>query len=481
LPPCCAERNRLEKEAAMRSTSCLARWGLALALGIGGLAQGAIGQGANGQVPGPIPAAPSGAIATAQTLETLVAPVALYPDDLLVVVLQAATQPVQIVQAGRFLDKHAKDKSLQPNPGWSDPVKILVNYPDVLRKLNDDLDWTEQLGEAMQAQQGDVLAAVQQFRRRAAAAGNLRSDDKLAVAQDGASYVIESVNPQVIPVPVYDPAVVVVQQPAPVQPVYVPTPYPAYYAPAAAAATGFFFGALTTAWVMDWNRYGIDEDNISHYQQSRQQSLDQRQQSRQDSASQRQQARQDTSTQRQQTRQDSTTQRQQGRQDARGERQQPQPSPRQAGAQQDLGAVLSGQRPGQQPGQGAGQGAVQRPAQGPGSGGAYQPGQRPTQGLGAGGGMQPSQRPAQAGYQPAQRPGYDSGMRDRAGQMPAGGGAQAVQRPSAGGGSFNYGSGRSAVQASDRGAQSRSYSGGSRPSGARAGGGGGGRGGGGRR
>lgn len=453
----------------MRSTSCLARCLLTLALGVGGLSQGAIGQ-----VPGPVPAAQSGALATAQTLETLVAPVALYPDDLLVVVLQAATQPVQIVQAGRFLDKHAKDKSLQPNPGWSDPVKILVNYPDVLRKLNDDLDWTEQLGEAMQAQQGDVLAAVQQFRRRAAAAGNLRSDDKLAVAQDGASYVIESVNPQVIPVPVYDPAVVVVQQPAPVQPVYVPTPYPAYYAPAA-AATGFFFGALTTAWVMDWNRYGIDEDNISHYQQSRQQSLEQRQQSRQDSASQRQQSRQDTSSQRQQTRQDTTTQRQQGRQDTRTERQQPQPSPRQAGAQQDLGAVLSGERPGQRPGQGAGQGAAQRPAQG----GALQPGQRPAQGLGAGGGMQPSQRPAQAGYQPAQRPGYDSGMRDRPGQMPAGGGAQAAQRPSAGGGSFNYGSGRSAVQASDRGAQSRSYSGGG--GGARAGGGGGGRGGGGRR
>jgi hypothetical protein len=454
----------------MRSPSCLARCLLTLALGVGGLSQGAIGQ-----VPGPAPAAQPAAYATGQTLETLVAPVALYPDDLLVVVLQAATQPVQIVQAGRFLDKYAKDKSLQPNPAWSDPVKILVNYPDVLRKMNDDLDWTEQLGEAMLAQQGDVLAAVQQFRRRAAAAGNLRSDDKLAVAQDGPSYVIESVNPQVIPVPVYDPAVVVVPQPAPVQPVYVPTPYPAYYAPAAAAATGFFFGALTTAWVMDWNRYGIDEDDMKDFQQSRQQSLDQRQQSRQDSASQRQQTRQDTSTQRQQTRQDTTTQRQQGRQDTRTERQQPQPSPRQAGAQQDLGAVLSGERPGQRPGQGAGQGAAQRPAQG----GAYQPGQRPAQGLGAGGGMQPSQRPAQAGYQPAQRPGYDSGMRDRAGQMPAGGGAYAGQRPSASGGSFNYGSGRSAVQASDRGAQSRSYSGGG--GGARAGGGGGGRGGGGRR
>ncbi len=442
----------------MRSMSCVARCFLAIALGLGGLSASALGQ-----VPGPVPAAQPAAYASAQTLDMLVAPVALYPDELLAVVLQAAMEPVQVVQAGRFLERYAKDKNLKPNANWTEPVKILVNYPEVLQKLNGDLDWTEQLGLAVRAQQGEVMAAVQRFRRRVATAGNLRSDDKLTVFQDGANYVIESAIPQQIPVPVYDPQVVIVPQPAPPAPVYLPTPYPAYYDPYpayAAAATGFFFGALTTAWVMDWNRYGIDDDDIKDFQQSRQQSLQQRQQSRQDATAQRQQTRQDSSTQRQDTRQGNQAQRQQGRQDAI---QQPSPAsrPGAGGAgQQDLGSILRGDPPGQRPGQGGGLGAAQRPAQG------------------SGGGLQAAQRPAQAGYQPSQRPGYDSGARDRPGQMPAGGGAQAAQRPSASGGSFNYGSGRSAVQSSDRGAQSRSYSGGG---GGRAGGGGGGRGGGGRR
>ncbi|MBL8703350.1 MAG: DUF3300 domain-containing protein [Rhodospirillales bacterium] len=446
-----------------------------------GLAAGSPSVGSLAQVPGPYaPAAPPQAPAGAAqaNLETLVAPVALYPDELLAVVLQAAMEPVQVVQAGRFLERYAKDKNLKPNANWTEPVKILVNYPEVLQKLNDDLDWTEQLGLAVRAQQGDVMAAVQQFRRRVAAAGNLRSDDKLTVYQDGGVYVIESAIPQQIPVPVYDPQVVIVQQPAPPAPVYIPTPYPAYYDPYpgyAAAATGFFFGALTTAWAMDWYNHGIDEDDIKDFQQSRQQSLQQRQQSRQDAAGQRQQARQDSSTQRQQ-----------GRQDARGERQdarpdrQPQPTPRQGGGQQDLGAILSGERPGQRPGQGGtevlrpGQGGAPGVAQRPAQGGAYQPGQRPGQGAGAGGGLQPTQRPAQGGFQQGgfqQQPQRDFGGGARPGQMPAGGGAYAGARQSASAGSFSYGSGRSAVQASDRGSQSRSFSGGG--GGGRAGGGGG--------
>jgi len=111
---------------------------------------------------------------------------------LLAVVLQAVTEPVQIVQAARFLERYAKDKNLQPNVNWIEPVKILANHPEVLQKLNGDLDCTEQLGLAMGTQQGDVMAAVQRFRRRVAAAGNLRSDDRLTVVQDGANYIIES-------------------------------------------------------------------------------------------------------------------------------------------------------------------------------------------------------------------------------------------------------------------------------------------------
>lgn len=448
----------------MLSNSRLARCLVAAALGLGGVSAGALAQ-----VPGPATAARPAAYASAETLEKLVAPVALYPDELLAVVLQAATQPVQVVQAGRFLERYAKDKSLQPSATWSEPVKILVNYPEVLKKLNDDLDWTEQLGIAVRAQQGDVMAAVQRFRRRAAAAGNLRSDDRLTVVQDGANYVIESAVPQQIPVPVYDPRIVIVQQPAPPPPVYVTTPYPAYYDPYpayAAAATGFFFGALTTAWVMDWNRYDIDEDDIRDFQQSRQQSLQQRQQSRQDATAQRQQTRQGSTAQRQQTRQDALQQ------------PAPTPPPRPAPAgQQDLGAILGGERPAQRPGQGGAPVPAQRPVQGT----AQQPQRnvdnvprdRPAQ-MPAGGAQVPGQRPVQGVSQPTQRPAYDSGARDRPGQMPAGGGSYTGQRPNAGAGTFDYGSGRSATQASDWGAQSRSLGGGGRTGG---GGGGGGRGG----
>jgi len=420
----------------------LARYLLAISLCVGA---GSPTIGVLAQVPGPYAAQQAPAGAAMDSLETLVGPIALYPDELLAVVLQAATEPIQVVQAARFLERYAKDKNLQPSPQWIEPVKILVNYPEVLQKLNGDLDWTERLGEAVRSQQADVLAAVQQFRRRVATAGNLKSDDKLTVYQDGAVYVIESAIPQQIPVPVYDPLVVVVPQPAPPAPVYVPTPYPAYYDPYpayAAAATGFFFGALTTAWAMDWYRYDIDEDDIREFQQSRQQSLQQRQQQRQDAASQRQQSRQDNMTQRQQGRQDARTE----RQDARGDRR-PQATPQRQGGQQDLGTILRGGQPAQRPGQGGLQ------AQRPGQSSGVRPAQQPSRGN-----WQAGQRPAQGGWQQPRR---DYGGAARPGQMPSGGGRVAT-RPSASGGTFNYGSGRSAVQASNRGMQSRSFSGGGR-------------------
>ncbi len=362
-------------------------------------------QSATAQVPGPqaAPARAAAAIPMAE-IERLVARVALYPDELLAVMLRAATQPVQIVQAARFLDRVAKDKSAQPNPAWIEPVRILAAYPDVLRRMNDDLDWTERLGEAVQSQQADVLAAIQQFRHKAATAGNLNSDGKLTVVEDRGAYVIESVDPKVIYVPVYDPALVLVPQPAPVPAVYVPTPYPAYYQPYPAAA-GFVAGALTTAWVMDWNNYNIDEDDIREFQQSRQQS------------------RQDSAAQRQQTRQDSTAQRQQTRQDARPDRPPAQQQALGGGGQQDLRAVLGGDRPAQMPAAA-------------GAGAGVRPGLQPQGGINWGGGERP-------GYQPQRQPGQ--GFEQRPGQSPD---------------AFSYGSRRDTFQASDRGAQSRNFGGG---------------------
>ena len=112
---------------------------------------------------------------SAAELADLVGPVALYPDDLLANVLPASTYPLEIVPAARFLDELEDDASLKPDEDWDDSVVALLNYPDVVRMMNDDIDWTWRLGEAVISQQDDVIAAVEQCRDRADAAGNLRA------------------------------------------------------------------------------------------------------------------------------------------------------------------------------------------------------------------------------------------------------------------------------------------------------------------
>ena len=170
----------------------------------------------------PSPAAPSAPLLASAELQGLVGRVALYPDDLLALILPASTTPIDIVKAQRFLTKYAADKSLKPDPSLSQPVMNLLTYPDVINMMGDDLDWTESLGNAVTAQQQDVLDAIQLFRRKAQAAGNLQSDDKQTVVVKQETVQIVPAKPEVIYVPVYQPATVVVAQPAPVV-TYVPT------------------------------------------------------------------------------------------------------------------------------------------------------------------------------------------------------------------------------------------------------------------
>jgi hypothetical protein len=121
---------------------------------------------------------------TAVELETLVGPVALYPDDLLAIVLPASTYPLEIVQAARFLEQLEIDSTLEPNEDWDDSIIALLNYPEVVQMMNDDIDWTWQLGEAVIAQQNDLVASVEVFRDRAYAAGNLKTDEYQTVTVD---------------------------------------------------------------------------------------------------------------------------------------------------------------------------------------------------------------------------------------------------------------------------------------------------------
>jgi Protein of unknown function (DUF3300) len=215
------------------------------------------------------PAAPAAATAAPAdaAMDALVGPIALYPDDLVAVILPASTSPLQIVQADRWLDKRKADPKLPIDDKWDDAVKTLLNYPDVVKMMSNDLDWTSALGEAVVADQGAVLEGVQSFRRRAQAAGHLKSDDKQVVRAENEIIIIEPANPEVIYVPQYVPSTVVTYGVAPVYGYY-PAPYPSYYypyAPGAALAAGVIWGAAIGA---AWNgghwgaNYGGGDINI---------------------------------------------------------------------------------------------------------------------------------------------------------------------------------------------------------------------------
>jgi hypothetical protein len=198
-----------------------------------------------------------------QELEKLVGRVALYPDDLVAIILPASTFPLDIVQADRFLQKLKQDKNLKPDARWDESIRNLLNYPEVIAMMSQDLDWTQDLGEAVVGQQADVLKAIQAFRAKAQGAGNLKSDDKQLIVQEKDTIKIVPADPEVIYVPQYQPTTVVVQQTAPVY-AYYPTPYPSYYypyPPGAALATGFFLGAAT-AYACNWGGGNI-ENNVN--------------------------------------------------------------------------------------------------------------------------------------------------------------------------------------------------------------------------
>jgi len=200
-------------------------------------------------------------------LQELVGPIALYPDDLLAIVLPAAAYPLQIVEAARFLKALESDPTLKPNDDWDDSIVALLNYPEVIELLNDDLDWTLRLGEAVVVQQTDVVDAVEEFRDRAYAAGNLKSDEYQTVSRDDDEVIyISPVEEDVIYVPYYEPAQVVYYQPTPVYHYY-PRSYPVYYYPYAAGHYfnhGFFWG-VTTAFTIGWMTDSLHVYHHSYY------------------------------------------------------------------------------------------------------------------------------------------------------------------------------------------------------------------------
>ncbi len=229
---------------------------------------------ARAQQPAPAPsqaAAPAPAYTQAE-LEQALAPIALYPDDLLTQVLVASTYPLEVVMASRWLEQPAnKDLkgdalvSALDGQDWDASVKSLVPFPAVLKMMSDQLDWTQKLGDMFLAQQADVLAAVQALRGRAQAAGKLQSNAQQTVVLESSSIAIQPTQPDTVYVPAYDPGVAYGSWPYPsYPPAYYPPP-PGYYA-GSALATGLAFGAgiAVTGALWGWGRpnWGAGSVNV---------------------------------------------------------------------------------------------------------------------------------------------------------------------------------------------------------------------------
>ncbi len=196
-------------------------------------------------------AAPAQQLLSPDQLDQLVAPIALYPDTLLSEVLQASTYPLEVVQADRWAtaNKNLKGDALKNAAGqqdWDDSVKSLTATPSVLSMMSQQLDWTENLGDAVLAQQADVMDAVQRLRTKAQAQNKLQSTSQQTVASQpgpsGNQYItIAPTDPNTVYVPYYDPSVVYGAWPYPSYPPYYFPPPPGYFA-GAAIATGIAFG-----------------------------------------------------------------------------------------------------------------------------------------------------------------------------------------------------------------------------------------------
>ncbi len=187
-------------------------------------------------------------------LNDLVSRIALYPDDLIGIILPASTFPLQVVQAARYLEAVRSNTTLSPDDSWDNAVVALLNYPDVVNMMNQDLSWTERLGQAVIMQQGDVIAAIGQFRTQVQAAGNLRSDERQIVEYQQGAISIRPANPQIIYVPQYEPTRVIVYSSEPAFGYY-PRPCPVYYYNYASGYPSGFtnFWGVSTMFSIGWS------------------------------------------------------------------------------------------------------------------------------------------------------------------------------------------------------------------------------------
>lgn len=203
-----------------------------------------------------------------EELTQMLAPIALYPDSLTAQILMASTYPLELVEAERWLRQNMGlkgtdlDNALQGKT-WDPSIKSLCHFPDVLFAMSDKLDQTRKLGDAFLNQEDDVMATVQELRRKAEQQGNLKTTREQKVTYNQEAIQIEPIDPTVIYVPVYDPYYIYGPWWYPAYP-----PYYWYYPPALVYPGGFisfgpgiFIGFDLFSWVwFDWPFHRIHVD-----------------------------------------------------------------------------------------------------------------------------------------------------------------------------------------------------------------------------
>jgi hypothetical protein len=180
----------------------------------------------------------------APVLEQLVGPIALYPDALIALILPASTAPADIVLAARHVREFPNDRSQIEHRAWDESVKSLTNYPEVIRWMDENLQWTKQLGEAFAEQPADVMQAIQRLRAKARVAGTLVDTPQQQVIAEPQVIRIVPAQPDVIYVPRYEPEIVFVDRP-----VYYSQPF-----------ITFGIGVPVGSWLAfdcDWHRHSI--------------------------------------------------------------------------------------------------------------------------------------------------------------------------------------------------------------------------------
>jgi uncharacterized protein DUF3300 len=222
---------------------------------------------------------PSGKQFSNEQLDQLTAQVALYPDALLAQVLMASTYPANVAEAAKWSRAHSEEKGdaavekVQDQP-WDPSVQSLVAFPQVIIMMGEKPDWVKDLGDAFLAQPDEVMNSVQRLRQAAQKAGNLKSNEQVAVKTEAPAdpapssppqvIVIEQKDPEVVYVPQYNPTVVYGTWPYPAYPPYY-VPYPPGYWFSGAVATGIAWGVGMAAGAALWGgcNWGRGDVNVN--------------------------------------------------------------------------------------------------------------------------------------------------------------------------------------------------------------------------